>query len=255
MELIEIKVAFIPPKGLESYAGRGDILMCLAQLASDPEYMKVMTDLGADMFTMIDNGANEGQTVTHEALAEAAERLQVNEVVLPDVLDNGPATIYEAKLYLQKYRRLGFDYMGVVQGTTVEDLEEAVRMYLPIKCVTTLGLPRRLMHTTASARINLANWIDKYYHGRFQIHFLGASTDWVKEPVWSKYAPHVRSIDTSLPFNYGLAGVMVTEEVKVDRPANYFTRVHEMNGRTTVLQNLAIYKEWCNGKKASTSQL
>lgn len=251
-----MKVAFIPPKGLESHMIKGDMVMGLAQLATAHddvafEYVRIIQELSANRrFVIVDNGANENVQMSYESLEQRATYLGASELVMPDVLGDANMTFLAVAHYL-KCRKSAFpSYMGVVHGVNVEELRRLVNSYSNMYEVTTLGLPRLLLKTVnLSARIDLANWVQTEYAGRFDIHLLGASSLWVREPYYvMRYAPHIRSIDTSLPYNYGLKGINIADTVEpINRPANYFTEMHEATGRTTIFDNEEVYKSWCSG--------
>lgn len=232
--------------------------MCLAQLLNEISYTNTMYELSVKKYTLLDNGANEGINFSDEKLAQTSKYVEANEIVLPDVLGYPIDTYYASVKYLNHYAVAGTMYMGVVQGKKEDALKDLVDKYSTIPEVTTLGLPRLLLGEVGQPiRIDTATWIEDNYPDRFQIHFLGASSIWPKEPYYAaKYTPHVRSIDTSLPFNYGLAGVVLGDEARrVDRPKDYFTRWYEPTALTTIHTNLAIYKEWCNGKTTPSGQV
>jgi hypothetical protein len=248
---------------MTNYASHGTMLMCLAQLVDDkmdPAYTETMQRLSNKMHTLLDNGANEGDALSNEALVEAAGFLNTSEMVLPDVLGDAAGTWETSIKFLKGHARPYMNYMGVVQGTTEAELRTMVDQYATEPIIKVLGLPRLLLSRfdLKSVRIDFANWIDMIYHGRFQIHFLGGSSIWPKEPYYAnKYCPGiVRSIDTSLPFNYGLAGVVIEQAGKaIDRPKDYFTKWHVMTDKTSIMHNVNVYKEWCSGKAAPFSQL
>lgn len=242
------------------------MIMCLAQLLSEEwiesSYIDTISRLTKNKFTILDNGANEGKALTHEALAEASKLISANEVVLPDVLGNALETYDASIAYLKHYRMPEQQYMGVVQGDTKEELKSLIGMYAVAGDVTTLGIPRLLMNRIhKSVRLDIAIWIEAEFPKRFQVHFLGASGLWPKEPYYAaRYELRVRSIDTSLPFNYGLQGVQLQDSAgattrQIDRQDNYFTRWHEITSLTTVIHNMNVYKEWCNGTSAPSGKL
>lgn len=249
----DIKVCFIPPKGLEDYMGHGNMVMGLAQLISpelrDYVYVNTVQKLVArDKFVIMDNGANEGENLSQEDLEKKAFFLGANELVLPDVLTDSAATLSASISFLQNRSLKLSSYMGVVQGTNVDELKSLIEAFAEEPDITTLGLPRLLLkHISLSVRIDMANWINENFPKRFEIHLLGASSLWLREAYCvARYASHIRSIDTSLPYNYGLMGVRInTTEKKIDRPANYFTKVHRATALTTILYNEEVYKEWC----------
>lgn len=256
-----MKLALIPPHGLEHHMKQGGLVMSLAQFADDDEYTGVIRDMSSrGKFIIVDNGANEGASFSNQDLARRASKLRADELVLPDVLGDANETFKVASLYLDDvfngdvtYLAAAPNYAGVVQGNSWDEVQMIVDRYSEIVPVKTVALPRLLLKTFGmrAIRIDIANWIETNYPGRFEVHLLGASTEWTREPYYvSRYATNVRSIDTSLPYNYGLKGIRiefngVTKE-KVERPANYFTSTHAATALTTIYSNEEVYKSWCN---------
>jgi hypothetical protein len=234
------------------------MVMALAQFSDNETYTHVVRELHSrDRFVIVDNGANEKETFSNEELAQRALRLRADELVLPDVLYDADKTFEVATQYLRECEAWVTptapepQYMGVVHGDGVDELRKLVDRYSEEFQIKTIGLPRLLLEhvDSRSIRIDMANWIGSSYPDRFNIHLLGASTEWVKEPYYvSKYASHIRSIDTSLPYNYGLEGLRIndTRLGKVDRPKDYFTREHKATGLTTISFNEEVYRSWCN---------
>jgi hypothetical protein len=251
-----MKVALIPPNGMANYAMHGSMLMCLAHLITNQayaDYTATMFRLSGKMFTILDNGANENQQLGNFELSDTTKRLHTSELVLPDVLYKAEETFDAVMEYMVNHTSSStINNMAVVQGVEDVELHKLVHRYAEVYKITTLGLPRLLLMATGnkSIRIDLANWIENHYPGRFELHFLGASSQWVREPYYAtKYAPHVRSIDTSLPFNYGLQGEMIDLCTRsIDRPFDYFAIERTMTERTTIMHNIQVYRYWCTGK-------
>ena len=257
-----MKVAFIPPQGLYHHMRNGNMVMALAQFADEDAYASVVRAMHArDKFVIMDNGANEQAVFSNQELANRAARLRADEIVLPDVLGDMKQTLELVRDYLQDVIRADVVYpkaqpkhMAVTQGENIDEVKSIIDAYADTEMISTLGLPRLLLKklNQRSVRLDLANWVDYEYPGRFEIHLLGASSEWVKEPFYvRKYAPHVRSIDTSLPYNYGLVGVRLedsdgTTTLRIDRPENYFSKIHEATARTTISSNEEVYKSWCS---------
>lgn len=250
--MIPIKVCFIPPTGLEDRMSTGDMVMGLAQ-RSYPSYVQVIQQLAAkNKFVIADNGANEGQRLPDELLAARANLLGANELVLPDVLRDSSATLAAVTSFLQQDLKKFDHYMAVVQGTSMEQLQQLVECYAEMPQVTTLGLPRLLLKfVKRSIRIDLANWIQAEHKNRFNLHLLGASSEWVREPYYAaRYAPHIRSIDSSLPYNYGLKGELIDRTTRrIDRPGDYFTQSHSATHLTTIFRNEETYLLWSKGMR------
>jgi hypothetical protein len=239
---------------------KGAAVMALAQLitpASDKtkrnEYTTmVKLEHRRKRFILMDNGANEGVQLDYDALMERASYILADEMVLPDVLGNSHDTFVATMDFLQKTTRFTdhCQYQAVVQGTNQDQLKGLIGRFAQSPRITTLGLPRLLLgqpKLCTTIRIDMANWIKEEYGDRFQIHFLGASSLWVKEPYYAaRYASHVRSIDTSLPYNYALAGALLTDTTRrIDRASDYFTRSHSGDHLECVNTNEEIYSAWC----------
>lgn len=236
----------------------GNAVMALAQCVPDERYVHTVRELHArDRFVIMDNGANEKVSFSNEELGKRALRLRADELVLPDVLYDADKTFEAATQYLRECEAWATplaqapQYMAVIQGGSVDQLRKLVDRFSEEFPIKTLGLPRLLIEHIGlrATRIDLANWIHSSYPNRFNIHLLGASTAWVKEPYYvSRYAAHVRSIDTSLPYNYGLQGLRINDErlKKVNRPEHYFTKEHQATALTTISYNEEVYRSWCN---------
>jgi hypothetical protein len=200
----------------------------------------------------LDNGAAEGPMADLEEFTRAADRMGVAEIVLPDIIGNKLKTITAVDNFLDRYPFAGrkFQCMAVLHGNTMREAIQAARYYANhVPSVTTLGLPRVLITLleSKSARIDLANVIERTFPKRFQIHLLGASAYWPAEVRFvAKYAGHVRSMDTSMPFNFALANKRLTEPTKVVRPDKYFTTIHPDDRSQLVLENVYILKGWAN---------
>lgn len=248
-----MKAAFIPPRGLEKHMCHSSMVMALAHLTDGLSFydatVRELAEIGTHV--ILDNGANEGVSIRDERLAHLAKEIGARELVLPDVLGDSEKTLDAVARYLRYQGTNEMQYMGVVQGTSAPELYKVIDMYATMPLIKTVGLPRLLLGTQLGnpVRIDLANWIRNHYEKRFEIHFLGASSLWLKEPYYAaKYASHVRSIDTSLPYNYGLKGVRIdTTADKIDRSDDYFTTTHKAHALTTVKFNEEVYKEWCRG--------
>lgn len=267
-----MKVAFIPPLGWEKYflASTGiQMALALEHLMATPQYVNVLRDR-ADLgdLVIVDNGEAEGQRSPGSIVAQFAQRLHASEVVLPDVMGDRHLTIQRVTTFFASRPNYwpGTQYMAVVQGKTLQDYQVAVNYFAafqvatltdsPINPITTIGIPRNMCKVLGapSARIDLANWIEAEYPGKFQIHMLGASAAWPLEVKYAaKYAPHIRSIDTSLPFNYALRGQLLemvtgTVEEPIGRHEGYLVgRMPKVHGRH-VNRNLEVFKRWAEGR-------
>lgn len=250
-----MKVALIPARGLENYAllSRFHLALAIPELMARRPYSgmyKRAIRLGD--YVVLDNGAAEDRTADEFTLCQAAEDLACQELVLPDVMCRMQQTINAVTRFLTSHPN-GMLKMAVVQGTLMNDLRSCISRYTEMPGIDVVGLPRHLVTTTerASTRIDLANWIEKTYPGRFQIHLLGTNPAWLKEvAAAAKYAAHIRSVDTSLPFNYALAGKTLRDtDVQITRPEGYFNQ--DWSGRIDariLRDNIQFLMESANAK-------
>lgn len=248
-----MRVALIPPRGLENYALRSRFHLALAipTLLTRQTYggmYKRAAKLGD--YVVMDNGANEGQRATGQLLCDLATNFGCQEVVLPDVLYDKYGTIMGAKVYLMGgYGGLGLRKMAVLQGKDPTDLKSCAIRFADIPQITVVGIPRHSIVTMnrPAVRIEIANWIEDRFPKRFKIHLLGTNSAYLGEvSAAQKYAPHIRSVDTSMPFNYAIAHRSLTRVTDtVIRPERYFT--DDWSGRIDVnllRDNIDTLMEW-----------
>lgn len=262
-----MQAALIPPKGLEATAlhSKFHLVLPLTDLMRSVAYMNTYKRAaGAGDFIVLDNGEAEGCPVTGEELLHAARTFKANEIVLPDVLRDQTGTVSRTQVFLEQYgsQLEGYQLMGVAQGINMGNFKWCVNRFAEMPQVTTIGMPRLMLQTvrSASARIDLANWITKKFPGRFQLHALGADGKHRKEIQWlSKYAANVRSIDTSMPYNYAIARADLAGSVNhINRPEMYFTA--SWSGKVNQKQlnsNIETYLRWVQhgGAEASASEV
>jgi hypothetical protein len=255
-----MKVALIPPRGLESYAlhSRFHLALALPELLQNKAYVSVYERAanGGD-FIIVDNGEAEGNRCTPEELLAAARVLRATEIVLPDVIGEGPETYKRAKKFVDKYGEevQGYKLMGVAQGANVSKFMACIDLLATIPGVTTIGIPRHSISRcqNMATRIDLANWVRDTYKKRFEIHLLGVAPTYLPEIRWAaKYASHVRSIDSSAPFNYAMNKKHLSGMETVARPDKYFEKNWSMAvPRTLVLANIQTMKEWASDREAA----
>lgn len=263
-----MEVCLIPPKGLETFAlhSHHHLALAMPELVDNPAYVSVMdrAHRGGD-FIIIDNGAAEGARVTDAKLFAAAKVLHANEIVLPDTLGDWFLTMQQCNAFMAE-NRIGLEqfegnFMFVAQGKSREQVEQAIRAVVRYDRVTTIGLPRNLIGYTQNQtiRIDVANWIESTYGERFKIHLLGVSAGNLREIKWAaRYAGHIRSIDSSLPFNYAIKGRDLNRAADVmetiNRPDQYFERNWNAAAirRALIISNIDAFKGWAGARKQRT---
>jgi hypothetical protein len=183
-----------------------------------------------------------------------ALKLGVDEIVMPDVITDYETTIREADDFLGYIRQLVDTHpliatlnLGyVIQITDPKTLQAAIDPFLNEPLISVLHLPRSMNHTMgAGSRIKVAQQIHDTYGDRFEIHLLGASASFVKElEVAQREAPWIRSMDTSMPFNYALVGALITDECVINRAPGYFDMKFTQEQHRLAGYNIGVMKSW-----------
>lgn len=254
-------IALLPPLSMadyflddDHYAPWRPYYLYLPQLLHKKHYDRFVWRSNTKIaYTILDNGAYEGEAVSPEGLLDLARELNVNEVVAPDVLKDCNATLeavgnFSDLVYKQRHNT---DYrpeiMGVVQGTSIEDCLNCAVGLTSFSFITSLALPKHLTTTiTYNARIMLVQKIRALSSRRYPIHFLGGAPIWPKEVIHAK-ALGVRSMDTSMPFVQAYYGKHMDEPPLMERPEHYFdTPLRAFNMRL-VRKNIETLQEWGNG--------
>jgi len=216
-------------------------------------------------YIVMDNGAAENAPVSIETLINRAVDVSADEVVLPDVFFDCYGTlavVNNALNQVQEYD-LNFKFMAVVQGKSREDIRTILRAYENTSGIRVLGIPRHWIDTldAISARVQILNLIEqRRLHEKFEVHLLGTSPLWggELEYVSSNY-PWVRSVDSSLPYNYAmdgkylpLHGSSLDAEKAIWRPEGYFTKPQEIPVQA-LRSNIDTFLGWANATEGTRS--
>lgn len=249
------ELALIPPLVLqEHYTRRHGFHLFLPQLMHYEVYKRYVKDaIGPRSYTILDNGAFEGEVdITSMALMKMAIELGVDEVVVPDTLGDMAATIAKADEFNDFLKHnatsehYGKNYMGVVQGKTIEECWQCIEHFVDLGYVTTIGLPKHLVKTVQlDTRIVLAKEILEELGDGFDIHFLGSSPLWLSEI--SHVHKTVRSMDTSMPFVQAYYEKEINGNEGKERPDNYFKAGLHNFRHDLVKHNVEIMTKWANG--------
>lgn len=249
-----MKVALIPPIALLEDTHKTNIQLVLPQNMREPAYRDMYSGhlANADQYCIMDNGAAEKELVSARDLFELASFFLPDELAIPDIIGDTGRTVEMAKVFCRTYasplKRLGVRLGYVTQGKDIEEALSGVQEIVEAwgSHIDVLYIPRHLVRRhNKSARIRLANDIRATWpKGQFDIHFFGASHWWPGEVLAIKrYAPFVRSIDTSLPYNYAYAGrALKAEAPPVSRAQGYFH--HGKSAFEGAEKNVERYLAW-----------
>jgi len=244
-----MKLALIPPRSSLIDTENTGYHLLLPEHADDPMYYGYYSWRRAcGDFLMLDNGVAEGKPTDPEDLLGIAYKYMVNEVVVPDILCNASATI-RAAWDFEKYasEATAFKYVGVVQGSTYDDLVMCMHDLAMLEYISTLAIPRHVETTIGeSTRLRLVAHANKYY--RHQIHLLGTNPHNMSElrENGEHYRTYnVRGIDTASPYYYAMANQWIIREKPAVRPKDYYTT--DTYDELLAQQNVAVMKAWVYG--------
>ena len=257
-----MRLALIPPRGMEHETLRMNTHMALAQ-NNWPEYNKAYNEArDRNDYIIVDNGAAEGKSVPDSELMYSATRLHANEIVVPDSMRRYDETIERMEVFFKNATRVAYvgdyRYMGVAQGINRNEVLSCVAKFAENVNIRTIGIPRHLIQTIhlPGIRLELATEIASKYPSRFQIHLLGTDRSYLREVFYAgKYYSWIRSVDTSAPFIYALAGKLLPRSPKgpvdhLERAPGYFDQLWQANAYT-IGHNVEVLNAWSRGQHGS----
>src|SRR5690348_15016690 len=178
-----MKLALIPPYSQMVTVYQTNYQLVLPEHLANKQYQEAyVTARRNGDYLILDNGAAEGQLLSHGELRSMALGLMVNEIVVPDVLGSMDDTLELAKTFFQFGVDTRFKYMGVVQGKTYDECCACVEAYYEtFGEITVLGIPRHLITTCDkdNIRSELALYIRRRHPG-YQVHLLGTNPEYIR---------------------------------------------------------------------------
>jgi hypothetical protein len=181
--------------------------LVLAQyVLSDRRYAAFYHNLHMqDHFIMLDNGAAEnGHSIGIENVVRAADLVGVDEIVMPDVLDECNATISATanamKFVPERMRAV------VPQGKDWADWEYCATHLVAMHCRTICVAKR--YEAFEGGRAHALGIIRQHkWHLTHDVHLLGCYRNPLREILDAiEAAPWARGIDTSAPISYAQSG-------------------------------------------------
>jgi hypothetical protein len=253
-----MKLAIIPPLScpfLFNEAGDNYKLILPEHSSNQQHFEATMLNHRRGGFTILDNGAAEGKPVEWSELERMARQYRVNEIVLPDVMSDGPATSRVVKEMFDDVwdHRNSYGLMGVVQGQTIDECYDLIQQYLGMqgRTLTSIGLPRCLITDIGvdDARYIMARCI-RQNSDDIAIHLLGTCPDYILElrDLGQYYrALGVRGVDTSAPFVYAQAGEYIGDGAVMRRQEDYFDSHKNTFPEKLVEMNCTAMVRWVHG--------
>lgn len=201
-----MKLALIPPNWMRSQMALTDLHLILpwqVEAEEDRDFIRRLPG-----YKILDNGAAEGRLAPLNRLRNLASTGLFDEVVAPDELRNAQAAVEGARMMgHHDWGNLGI--MAVAQGQTLSAVMQCIAAYTAMDHITCIGIPRVLnMQFGMAARLNLIEALghDADFNKK-PVHCLGAYYPWPEEIKHLKQLPLVRSMDSSVPYVYGMHGL------------------------------------------------
>jgi hypothetical protein len=273
-----MKIAYIAPISELEYTNRSDLHLVLPHLFSEPfgaryrQHYRRRRSQGD--YLILDNGADEfgSATIRLPALLGHARRMRAQEVVLPDVQQDGRATVnavQEACEWLlteagrSAYRSAERPRLMIVpQGKSYDEWVDCFSSIFELTLGTVARIDPDSEYETEKDPIvvGVAKNHDKLVLGgvvrlvhtiksnlKTDIHMLG----WPRSPSSMTQIVRmdcVRSVDTARPFVYAMNRQTVTSVHGRHRPYpgrmdNYFRRTIAPSLRPLVLRNIEYYED------------
>jgi len=233
---------------LQSYGMLGSYhLMIATEVVKDIEgwknfwsYPNIDAELGKDMFIVMDNGLIEtGQPADPQTIKEAADAVDANCIVLPDVLGDFAKTMKVVRAATPELRGLGYPLLGVIQGRDMIEVTAAVEFYTNIG-VSYLSIPR-IMVEFFGTRTKLVRTVRALTAGEIPIHLLGFS-DNLYDDILSARMPGVMGIDSATPlWHQGVFPPSPPDDARFGRrPADYWT----WSSKRMNFRNVERVRQW-----------
>lgn len=220
-----MKLALIPPLAhVTEFCEDRDYHLVLPHLLQNEDYAEFYSEVFGHV--ILDNGMAEGVAFDWHNLMSAAEMLGADEIVIPDHLGDGEATIERTKAFHNIAKQHPeFKYIGVVQGRDSHEIVKCLTYMALQDWISVVALPRCLNVLGGKMRITiLSHFADTITEGFEAVHCLGMSK-YMDEPLDLAECDLVRGMDTSLPFTMAIAERLIKSGPYIGRTETYFDHV------------------------------
>jgi len=191
-------------------------------------------------YLILDNGAYElGKAVDFDVFVHLATELQPNEIILPDVLQDGATTMQQAKFFYNTYASALRDMalMAVVQVDSsqpinMNDIETQLHFYSNELPVSAIGIPKHFGHGRNFGRVDFTEQLHAFlcnhmtYKTAFAYHYLGLAS--LAEIVELPKYEWIRGFDSAAAFVFALQEALLEDYIEcpvdkqIKRPVTFF---------------------------------
>jgi hypothetical protein len=189
-------------------------------------FYRTQAEMGA--FLILDNGVFDlGQSISVEDLRRAATMIKAHEIVLPDVINDGAATVSSSSRAAREYHRLADSVRlcAVVQGATNSDWLHCYESFCKAKYVDSIALPspKHDGHLTgvAFSRLVATQYLEKQemIQSRITYRLLGLGDSGHLELKEQRRHEWLQTVDSSSPVVLGALGIAICDGKPYQKPA------------------------------------
>lgn len=202
-----MKLASIVPMKNVERTFDGNYAMLLAHLSNYYPYPHVTE--GPGRYIIMDNSLIElGGAVSIETVLEAADTCKpwIDEIILPDVFQNGVATYESAQKsidYLYENNRIGdYNLMAVCHGKSLLEFQACFGALCAIPEINCIGIPKITTKDFGSRHLLEPIWLKD---NRKSIHLLGVFDELHELRMYTN-PERIRSVDTCIPALFACRG-------------------------------------------------
>jgi len=203
-------------------------------------------------YIILDNGVTEkGSPCDIKVLAEYALTVDAQEIVLPDVFDDGPGTIKSTFDAIEQWKGLAtkplsVKFMAVVHGKNEREWAQVYNTFVSHPEIDVIGLPK-VMSRTFGSRFQQLNHMFRHdvvqRSKDVEYHLLGVWENPSEVPYYADNFPWIRSIDTSMPVMSGVTGIDVDDAMRFQKVQLNEDLTMDPNPALT-LRNIAHFMDW-----------
>ncbi len=229
-------IAFIAPKSLAELAAHGHYYFLLQDTVT-PFYET------SSKFKMLDNGAYEGTTITVPELLKLAAKYKVNEIAMPDYIQDYRRTMDATALAVSEVLKITDKYSIAVtpQGRSIQEWLVSYRQMIEIKGVRTICIPKWLGKNRPYVIAHLMK-LGLWKPIQFSYHLFGL--DYLEElDIYRRLGALIRSVDTSMPFSCAVAGKAISYFDVEKVPRVKFNAILTAAQKQLAIENMQVLKD------------
>lgn len=243
---------------LQDYATVSTYHMALTHLVAQSvnytQFYKRRSNAGD--YVMLDNSLIElGKSVTMEDVLRAAEAIQANEIVLPDVYKSHEGTVKAVEDALYKYPKelKKYKLMAVCHGSDPSDWLSCHNHLVSIPEINTIGIPKvasTFSQFNNMGRVRLCSTMEQngLRSKKKEYHLLGVWNNPWPEIQQLSTLKWIRGVDTVLPVLMGIKGIAFDQHgLAIDRPVSAVDFESCLNPHPDIIErNIFKMLKWGN---------